>query len=80
MRRKAARRRARGALEAEIGKEPATFGDLVTADHITLLDEGQYSRVGDTACCVIQDAATMYINAYPAPTKDADDTIKALQH
>ena len=56
------------------------FGDLVTADHIIIATESDYSRHGDTAVLGCQDLATKWIGGYPAPHKTAEETIKALQH
>ena len=57
-----------------------TFGDLVTADHIVLGSESDYSRHGDTAALVIQDFGTKWLGAYPAPAKSAAESKTALQH
>ena len=57
-----------------------TFGDLITADHIVLGSETDYSRHGDTAALVVQDFGTKWIGGYPAPAKSAAESKTALQH
>ena len=56
------------------------FGDLVTADHIVLGSEDDFSRHGDTAALVCQDFCTKWIGGYPAPAKSAAESTTALQH
>ena len=56
------------------------FGDLVTADHIVLGSEKDFSRHGDTAALVCQDFGTKWIAGYPAPEKSGAESVKALQH
>ena len=43
--------------------EAKTFGELITADHIVLGSESDYSRHGDTAALVIQDFGTKWLGA-----------------
>ena len=56
------------------------FGDLITADHIVLGSESNFSRHGDTVALVCQDCSTKWIGGYPAPAKGVDATVVALQH
>ena len=56
------------------------FGDLATADHIILGPEIDVSRHGDTAALGCQDFVTKWIGAYPAPRKNAEESVRALQH
>ena len=57
---------------------PKKFGDMLTADHKILGDEDE-SLQGDKVACVIQDKATYWLQAYPAPTKSADETANAFK-
>ena len=56
------------------------FGDLVTADHIVLGSETDFSRHGDTAALVCQDFSTKWIAGYPAPAQRAAESTVARQH
>ena len=51
---------------------------MLTADH-KILNEDDESRSGDKVVCIIQDKATHWLQAYPAPTKSADETKLAFQ-
>ena len=67
--------------EAADGEVDAkVFGDLVTADHIVLGSESDFSRHGDTAALVCQDFGTKWIAGYPAPAKSAAESTTAFQH
>ena len=57
---------------------PVNFGDAITADHKILNEEDQ-SREEDRVACVIQDRATSWLQAYPAPKKDTKETMKAFE-
>ena len=57
---------------------PEQFGDMLTADHKILGDDDESLR-GDKVICVIQDKATYWLQAYPAPTKSADETAAAFK-
>ena len=70
-----------GEKDAEHGEIKAErFGDLVTADHIILGPETDFSRHGDAAALGCQGFITKWIGAYPAPRKTADESMRALQH
>jgi len=58
--------------------EPKAFGDSVTADH-AILNEDDASRDHDKIAFVIQDRKTLWLQGYPAPTKNTDDTKAAFQ-
>ena len=49
--------------------EPQAFGELVTGDHATSLDEDEVSRYGDTVSSVLQGKATMLIGIFPDKKK-----------
>lgn len=69
-----------GELGAERGGGPASFGDLVTADHVVLGSSQESSRRGDTFALIVQDHATTLIECHPAQSKPAKDTMAALIH
>ena len=48
------------------------FGDIITAYHIILGSECDFSRHGDTAAMGCQDHYTQWIAGYPAPRKTAE--------
>ena len=58
--------------------EPVLFGDSLIADH-AIINEDDMSRSQDRAALVVQDRATRWIQAYPAPSKNAEQTGMALQ-
>ena len=72
----------RKAPEGPTGQEveAKVFGDLITADHIVLGSETDFSRHGDTAALVCQDFSTTWIAGYPAPAKSAAESTVSLQH
>ena len=67
-----------GATGEEV--DAKVFGDLVTADHIVLGSETDYSRHGDTAALVCQDFGTKWVAGYPVPAQSAAESTAALQH
>ena len=54
------------------------FGDLITADHEVLNEEGE-SRNSHGYAVVVQDLATPWIQSYPCKTKTSRETEKSLQ-
>ena len=54
------------------------FGDLMTADHKVLSDNGE-SRNNHRYAVVVQDLATQWIQAYPCKTKTSQETQRSLQ-
>ena len=52
----------------------------MTADHIILGSEIDFSRHGGTAALGCQDFVTTWTGAYTAPRKDAEESMRALQH
>ena len=60
--------------------EPTEFGELITADHLVIADDGQQSRHGDMNALVMQDKATMWIWAYPNPSRHADGVKRAFDN
>ena len=75
------RRKKPGDKDAETDEIKAEkFGDLVTADHIILGSEIDFSRHGDTAALGCQDFVTKWIGAYLAPRKPAEESMRALRH
>ena len=54
------------------------FGDLITADHEVLNEEGE-SRNNHQYAVVVQDLATQRIQSYPCRTKTSQETEKSLQ-
>ena len=63
---------------ADAHKTPEQFGDLVTADHMTV-DEDEQSWLNDSVTLVIQDKATYQIWSHPAKRKDATQSIKGFK-
>ena len=55
-----------------------TFGDLVTADHKVLNEEGE-SRNNHPYAVVFQDLAAQWIQSYPCNTKTSQETEKSLR-
>ena len=45
------------------------FGDLITADHQILSEEGE-SRTNHRFAVVVQDLATQWLQSYPCKTKN----------
>ena len=64
---------------ADAHKLPEHFGDLVTADHMTTLDEDEQSWLKDSVALVIQDKAAYQIWSHPAKHKDATQSIKGFK-
>jgi len=58
--------------------EPKEFGQALTADH-AIINEDDQSRSNDRAALVVLDKATRWMQAYPAPSKSAEQTKMALQ-
>ena len=58
--------------------EPVSFGDALTADH-AIINEDDMPRSFDRAALIVLDRATRWIQAYPAPSKNAEQTSMALQ-
>ena len=54
------------------------FGDLITADHKVLSDNGE-SRNNHRYAVVVQDLATQWIQAYPCKTKTSQEPQRSLQ-
>ena len=54
------------------------FGDLITADHKVLSDNGE-SRNDHRHAVVVQDLATPFIQSYPCKTKTSQETQRSLQ-
>ena len=54
------------------------FGDLITADHKVLNEEGE-SRNSHRYAVVVQDLATQWIQSYPCKTKTSQETEKSLR-
>ena len=54
------------------------FGDLITADHKVLNEEGE-SRNNHRYAVVVQDLATQWIQSYPCKTKTSQETEKSLK-
>ena len=54
------------------------FGDLRTADHKVLNEEGE-SRNNHRCAVVVQDLATQWIQFYPCQTKTSQETEKSLR-
>ena len=67
--------------EGEDGPEgPAMlFGDIPTADHISLLSEENYGLGGETTAIVIKDRATRWVDCYPLKDKTAEEAERALR-
>ena len=77
----------RSMLENKNGKAPCRrrnseaapraekFGDLITADHNVLNEEGE-SRSNHLYAVVVQDLATRWIQSYPCKTKTLQETEK----
>ena len=53
------------------------FGDLITADHKVLTEEGE-SRNNHPYAVVVQDLATQWWQSYPCKTKKSQETQKSL--
>eukprot|EP00435_Cladocopium_sp_Y103_P049186 s601_g14.t1 len=60
------------------------FGDRIHADHIIVakgrLDVSKKGFRGETKCLVLYDDHTRILMAYPAPSKGADECVKAFRH
>ena len=54
------------------------FGDLITADHKVLNEEGE-SRHNHRYAVVVQDLATQWIQSYPCTTQTPQETEKSSQ-
>ena len=54
------------------------FGDLITADHKVLNEEGE-SRNNHRYAVVVQHLATQWIQSYPCKTKTSQETEKSLR-
>ena len=54
------------------------FGDLMTADHKVLNEEGE-SRNNHRYAVVLQDLATQWIQSYPCKTRTSQETEKSLR-
>ena len=54
------------------------FGDLITADHKVLNEEGE-SRNNHRYAVVVQDLATQWIQSYPCKTKTSQETERSLR-
>ena len=54
------------------------FGDLITADHKVLSDNGE-SRNNHRYAVVVQDLATQWIQAFPCKNKTSQGTQRSLQ-
>ena len=57
--------------------EQKKFGDLTSADHKVLNEEGE--RNNHRYAVVVQDLATQWIQSYPCKTKTSQDTEKSLR-
>ena len=62
------RRRSEGSIPRAV-----KFGDLITADHKILNEEGE-SRNNRRYAVVVQDLATQWIQCYPCKTKTLQET------
>ena len=60
--------------------EAENFGDLVTGDHIVSLGQVDVSVDGKRDAVVLYDVASGYLECFPTVTKNADETIQAIQH
>ena len=54
------------------------FGDVLTADHKVLIEEGE-SRNNHQYEVVVQDLATQWIQSYPCKTNSSQETEKSLR-
>ena len=54
------------------------FGDLTTADHKVLNEDGE-SRNSHKFAVIVQDLATRWLQAYPCNTKTSQETEKSLK-
>ena len=54
------------------------FGDLITADHKILNEEGE-SRNNHQYAVVVQDRVTQWIQSYPCKTKTSQETEKSVR-
>ena len=65
-------------------KPSENFGDRIHADHIVVakgrLDVSKKGLRGETKCLVLCDDYTRILMAYPAPSKGADECVKAFRH
>ena len=57
---------------------PQQFGDALTADH-AIVNDGDMSRDYDKVACIMQDRYANWLQAYPAKTKNAEDTAQAFR-
>ena len=57
-----------------------SFGDIATMDHCSFYDHGmKYALSNNVVALVARGVAATFGFAYPAPTKDTDETVAALQ-
>ena len=67
----------------EAGEEdasvPKAFGDLITADHIAMLNPEEASSSGDKAALVMQDRYTRWLECYPTPEHTTHATTTAFK-
>jgi len=57
------------------------FGDVVTMDLCSFCDHGmKYALNGSVVALVVRDVATTFGAVYPAPSKDTQETVSALQN
>ena len=60
-------------------RQATEFADLVTGDHIITVAKVDKSIDGKSDGLVLYDVATGYMDCFPAYTKNAEETIQALQ-
>ena len=65
-------------LKADEIPEPLKFGDAVAADH-EIIGPTHESGSGDRVCLLLVDRFTRWISAYPAKTKDKQETVSAFK-
>ncbi len=58
---------------------PKAFGDLITADHIIMLDPEEASCGGDLCALVVQDRFMRWLERYPTPEHATLATTTALR-
>ena len=57
-----------------------SFGDVVAMEHCSRYDHGmKHALNNNVVALVIREVATTLGCVYPAPTKDTDETVNALQ-
>ena len=59
--------------------EATCFGDRLTVDHKIMNEENKSVGDEDLVACVIQDAYTDWLQAYPCKSKSAADTLRSFQ-